>query len=48
MLIHGAYDFIVSDESELLILLFFVYVILTDFFALRAVKKYAGNDVRMF
>ena len=48
MLIHGAYDFIVSDESELLILLFFAYVILTDFFALRAVKKYAGNDVRMF
>ncbi len=48
MLIHGAYDFIVSDESELLILLFFAYVILTDFFALRAVKKYAGNDMRMF
>lgn len=48
MLIHGAYDFIVSDGSELLILLFFIYVILTDFFALRAVRKYAGNDMRMF
>lgn len=48
MLIHGAYDFIASDESEVLVLVFFIYILLLDVAALRALKKYAGNDVRLY
>ena len=48
MLIHGAYDFIASDESEILSLVFLVYIVILDVVALRAMKKYSGNDVRLY
>ena len=48
ILIHGAYDFIVSDPEEMFILLFFIYVIIVDVFAIRSLKKYSKNDVRIF
>ena len=48
MIIHGAYDFIASDESEILSILFFVYIVILDVVALRSLKKYSRNDVRMF
>lgn len=48
MLIHGAYDFIATDESEILIVAFLVYIVILDFFALRALKRYSDQDVRLF
>lgn len=48
MLIHGAYDFIASDESEILSLVFLVYIVILEVVALRAMKKYSGNDVRLY
>ncbi len=48
MLIHGAYDFIATDESEILIFAFLVYIVILDFFALRALKRYSDQDVRLF
>lgn len=48
MLIHGAYDFIATDESEILVTLFFVYIIVLDIVALRALRRYAGNDARLY
>lgn len=48
ILIHGAYDFIVSDPEEALILLFLIYVIVIDIFAIRSLKKYSKFDVRIF
>ena len=48
ILIHGAYDFIVSDPEEMLILLFLIYVIIIDVFAIRSLKKYSKFDVRIF
>ena len=48
MLIHGAYDFIATDESEILIVAFLVYIVILDIFALRALKRYSDQDVRLF
>lgn len=45
VLIHGAYDFIASDGSLMLTGLFFVYIIVVDLIAIRALNRYAGNDV---
>lgn len=47
MMIHGAYDFIAVDGSEIFILLFFVYIIILDIFAFRALSKYSRSDVRL-
>lgn len=47
MLIHGAYDFIATDESPVLSILFFVYIIIVDVFAVRALNQYAGHDVNL-
>ena len=48
ILIHGAYDFIATDGSELLILGFLVYIVVLDLFAFRALKRYSQQDIRMF
>lgn len=48
MIIHGAYDFIATSESEVMAGLFFVYIVILDIYAVRALKRFAGNDVRMF
>lgn len=47
MLIHGAYDFIATDESPILSLLFFVYIIILDIFAIRSLQRYSKNDVNL-
>ncbi|MDO5477121.1 MAG: PrsW family intramembrane metalloprotease [Eubacteriales bacterium] len=47
LLIHGFYDFIATSENEILIGLFFVYIIILDILAIRSLKRYAGNDVQL-
>lgn len=47
MLIHGAYDFIATDESPILSIVFFVYIIIVDIFAFRSLKQYSQNDVNL-
>lgn len=47
MLIHGAYDFIATDESPLLFFVFFAYIIVLDIFAYRSLKGYSQNDVNL-
>lgn len=46
MLIHGAYDFLLSDQVEALELrsVFFIYVIILDFFAWRVIKHEFRTD----
>jgi len=48
LVIHGAYDFIASDGSELLLIVFLAYILLMDYVALRALNQYSKNDLRMF
>lgn len=48
VLIHGAYDFIATDGGEVLMGVFFVYIVVLDYIALRSLRKYAGTDVRIF
>lgn len=48
ILIHGAYDFIATDGSEILIIAFLVYIVILDILALKALKRYADQDVRLF
>ncbi|MCR4903186.1 MAG: PrsW family intramembrane metalloprotease [Butyrivibrio sp.] len=45
VIIHGFYDFCLSVESDLLILIFFVYIIVLDIVAFIKVRKYAKEDV---
>ena len=47
MLIHSAYDFIATDESPILSIVFFVYIIIVDIFAFRSLKQYSQNDVNL-
>jgi len=47
MLIHGAYDFIASDESPLLVFVFFAYIIVLDVLAYRSLKSYSQHDVNL-
>lgn len=48
ILIHGAYDFIATDQNELLVFVFLAYIVVLDIFAMRSLKKYSGQDVRMY
>ena len=47
MLIHGACDFIATDESPILSILFFVYILIVDIFAYRSLQKYARHDFNL-
>lgn len=47
MLIHGAYDFIATDESPLLSILFFVYIIVVDVFAYKSLQDYSRHDINL-
>lgn len=47
MLIHGAYDFIATDESPLLSVLFFAYIVVLDLFAIRALNEFSAHDVNL-
>ena len=48
VIIHGAYDFIATSENEILVCLFFVYIVLLDIAAIRSLRRYSKNDVRMY
>lgn len=45
MLIHGIYDFIATQNNEMFILLFYIYIIIVDIFAYRSLIKYARQDI---
>ena len=47
MLIHGAYDFIATDESPLLVIVFFAYIIVLDIFAYRSLMNYSQHDINL-
>lgn len=47
LLIHGAYDFIATGENSGLLLLFFAYIIVMDFIAIRALNQYSQHDVNL-
>jgi len=47
MLLHGFYDFCLSTGYDIFILVFFVYVVLLDIRAYRAIKRLAESDYRM-
>ena len=49
MLIHGAYDFLLSDQVAVLgyQYIFYIYVILLDFFAWRVIKHEFRTDRRL-
>ena len=44
VLIHGFYDFCASYNSEVLSVIFFVYIVFLDITAFRSVRKYSRND----
>lgn len=48
MLIHGFYDFVLSENNDLLILAFIIYVIAVYYFAIKDLNKYSKQDLRMF
>lgn len=47
MIMHGFYDFAASSDSEMLSIIFFIYIIILDIFAFRAINKYAKEDQKM-
>lgn len=44
VLLHGLYDFCLSTGYDILILVFFVYVIILDIMAFRSIKNMAAQD----
>ena len=44
VLLHGLYDFCLSTGYDILIFVFFVYVVILDFVAYRAIKRMAAED----
>ena len=44
-LLHGAYDYCASSGDTLMTILFFVYIIILDIFAIRQVKKMSEMDM---
>lgn len=47
MLLHGFYDFCLSTGYDIFMLVFFVYVIIIDVRAYKAIKRMAAQDHRM-
>ena len=47
MLIHGFYDFCASVDSEMMGYIWLIFVVVIDIIAIRAVKRYAENDLPM-
>ena len=44
VLIHGFYDFCASSESDVMSIVFLVFVVVMDIIAIRSVKKYSASD----
>ncbi|MBQ9156751.1 MAG: PrsW family intramembrane metalloprotease [Eubacterium sp.] len=47
MLLHGFYDFCLSTQSDIMMIIFFAYVIILDVRAYRGIKRLAAEDYRM-
>ena len=47
VLIHGFYDFCASVNSEMMGYIWLVFVVIVDIIAIRAVKRYAEQDLPM-
>lgn len=47
MLMHGFFDFCLSTDNILFVLLFFVYVIVVDIICIKKLKKYSLGDSRL-
>ncbi len=47
VLLHGFYDFCLSTGYDIFIIVFFIYVIILDIRAYRAIKKMAKDDYKM-
>lgn len=45
LLIHGFYDFCLSTENGVMIIIYFIYVIIIDVLAFIKVRRYAKEDV---
>ena len=45
ILLHGFYDYCASAESEVFLLIFFVFIIALDVFAIRTVRKMSKLDM---
>ena len=44
VLIHGFYDFCASSDSDVMSIVFLVFVIVMDIIAIRSVKRYSASD----
>lgn len=47
LLMHGFFDFCLSADSALLIVIFFIYIIAVDIIMFRKIKKYSSEDTRI-
>jgi len=47
ILIHGFYDFCATQESGILTLVYWIFVIVLDIIAFRCVKKYSRTDMHI-
>lgn len=47
IILHGFYDFAASMGNDLWVIGFFVYVIILDVIAIKSIKKYAAQDMRI-
>ena len=45
ILLHGFYDYCASAESDIMILLFFAFIIVLDVFAIKTVRKMSKMDM---
>lgn len=48
MLIHGFYDYTASSGSDMMVLVFFGFVIVMDVLAFRRIKKSSKEDIPLF
>ena len=47
ILIHGFYDFCASQQSGILTVIFWIFVIILDIIAYRSIKRYSREDVHI-
>lgn len=47
VLLHGFYDFAASSGTEIMLLVFFAFIIIVDVIAYRRIKAYAASDTKV-
>ena len=47
MLLHGFFDFSITIGSEIMVIVFFIYVLVIDIIAFRKIRKLAREDQRL-